>query len=99
MPLPRLHRRTFLRRAGVCIRLPLLDAMLPTGPGAERKAEAMRARRLLLIGRGLGLHAPFFFPQKAGPDYEPSRYLKPLQEHRAGFTVFSGLSHRGYAGG
>jgi len=44
MPVPLLNRRTFLRAAGVCIGLPLLDAMLPIGLGAEQKAEALRAR-------------------------------------------------------
>src|SRR5277367_4698063 len=94
-----LNRRTFLRSAGVCIGLPLLDAMLPLGVGAEPKAEAMRSKRMLLIGRGLGLHAPLFFPNQPGKDYETTRLLKPLQEHRADFTVFSGMSHRGYPGG
>lgn len=96
MPLP---RRTFLRASAVAIGLPLLDAMLPVGLGAERKAEALRAKRLLLIGRPLGLHAPFLFPEKAGKDYEATRYLKPLQDHRDRFTVFSGVSHRGYNAG
>jgi hypothetical protein len=94
-----LHRRTFLRAAGASIGLPLLDAMLPVGIGAEEKAAAMRARRLLLIGRPLGLHAPFLFPEKAGKGYEATRYLKPLQDHRDRFTVFSGMSHRGYNAG
>jgi hypothetical protein len=94
-----LTRRTFLRAAGVSIGLPLLDAMLPVGLGAEQKAEALRARRMLLIGRPLGLHAPYFFPTKAGKDYEVTRYLKPLQDYRDHFTVFSGISHLGYPGG
>jgi hypothetical protein len=94
-----LDRRTFLRAAGVSIGLPLLDAMLPVGIGAEKKADALRPRRLLLIGRPLGLYTPFLFPEKAGKDYEVTRYLKPLQEHRDRFTVFSGMSHRGYPGG
>jgi len=99
MTLAPLNRRTFLRAASVSIGLPLLDAMLPIGLGAEQKAATLRSKRMLLIGRGLGLHAPFFFPNKPGKDYEPTRLLKPLQEHRQDFTVFSGLSHRGYAGG
>jgi hypothetical protein len=99
MPLQPLNRRTFLRAAGVSIGLPLLDAMLPIGLGAEQKAAALRPKRLLLIGRGLGLHAPYFFPEKAGKDYEATRYLKALQEYRQDFTVFSGMSHRGYSGG
>ncbi|HKI30427.1 MAG TPA: DUF1552 domain-containing protein [Gemmataceae bacterium] len=94
-----LNRRTFLRAAGVCIGLPLLDAMLPVGLRAEQKAAPLRPRRMLLISRPLGLHAPYFFPEKTGKEYEPTRYLKPLQEYRRDFTVFSGLSHRGYPGG
>ena len=66
MPRSPLNRRTFLRSAGVCIGLPLLDAMLPIGLGAERKAAALRPKRMLLISRPLGLHAPYFFPEKAG---------------------------------
>jgi hypothetical protein len=99
MPLPYLNRRSFLRGAGVCIGLPLLDAMLPVGLRAEQRAAAMRSKRMLLIGRPLGIHAPFFFPEKPGKDYEPTRYLQPLQEHREDFTVFSGMSHRGYNAG
>lgn len=99
MPLSPLSRRTFLRAAGVCIGLPLLDAMLPIGLRAEQKAAALRPKRLLLISRPLGYHAPFIFPEKPGRDYEVTRYLKPLQDHRQDFTVFSGMSHRGYPGG
>jgi hypothetical protein len=99
MPLPTLDRRTFFRAAGVSIGLPLLDAMLPVGIGAEQKASALRAKRMLLVGRPLGLHTPYLFPEKAGKDYEPTRYLKPLQEYRSEFTVFSGMSHRGYVSG
>jgi hypothetical protein len=91
-----LNRRTFLRSAGVCIGLPLLDAMLPIGLGSERRAEGMRPRRMLLISNPLGLYAPYFFPAQTGRDYAMPRYLRPLQDHRRDFTVFSGMSHRGY---
>ena len=94
-----LDRRTFLRSAGVCIGLPLLDAMLPIGLGAEQQVAAQRKKRLICIGRGLGLHTPFFFPEQAGANYEPTRYLRAIREHRRDFTVFSGMSHRGYPGG
>lgn len=99
MSLRRMARRTFLRSAGACIGLPLLDAMVPVGLGAEPKAAALRAKRLLLIGRPLGLYTPNLFPKSAGKDYEPTRYLAPLRDHRAEFTVFSGMSHRGYNAG
>ena len=41
MPRSPLNRRTFLKSAGVCIGLPLLDAMLPVGLGSERKAAGL----------------------------------------------------------
>jgi hypothetical protein len=94
-----MNRRTFLRSAGVCIGLPLLDAMLPIGLRGEQQAAALRTKRLLLISRPLGYHAAYFFPEKPGKDYELTRYLKPLADHRQDFTVFSGMSHRGYPSG
>ena len=94
-----LSRRTLLKAAGVSIGLPLLDAMLPVGLRAETKAAALSPQRLVLIGRPLGFHAPHFFPEKPGKDYAPSRYTKLIDEHRADFTVFSGIAHRGYPGG
>jgi hypothetical protein len=92
-----LSRRTMLRAGGVAIGLPLLDAMLPLGLGAEAKAEKLVPRRMVLISRNLGIHAPFLFPEKAGLDYESTRYLKLLDDHRGRFTLFSGLSHPGHA--
>src|ERR1700730_5791627 len=97
MPYKRLDRRTFLRSAGVAIGLPFLDAMIPAGT-AEAKKALTQPRRMVLVGRPLGLYTPFFFPEKTGKDYEPSRYLKLLQPIREHFTVFSGMSHR-YAPG
>src|SRR5687767_1066963 len=94
-----LSRRTLLKAAGVSIGLPLLDAMLPVGLRAETKAAAMSPDRLVLIGRPLGFHAPNFFPEKTGKEYESTRYLKKLDQHRGDFTVFSGIAHRGYPGG
>ena len=64
-----LSRRTMLRAGGVAIGLPLLDAMLPLGLGAEAKAAKLVPRRMVLISRNLWIHAPFLFPEKAGLDY------------------------------
>jgi hypothetical protein len=92
---PRLpiERRRFLRAGAVCIALPALDAMLPR---RARAAAAAPPKRLLLIGRNLGLHSPFFFPDTPGLGYESTRYLRHLDEHRGKFTVFSGISHLKY---
>ncbi len=97
MPSQRLNRRTFLRATGVAIGLPFLDVMIPA-KAAEAKKAVARPPRMVLIGQGLGMYGPNFFPEKAGKDYAPSRYLKLLQAHRDQFTVFSGMSHR-YAAG
>ena len=65
MPFQPLDRRTFLRAAGVAIGLPLLDAMLPVGAAGSEEGRG-QPRRMVLIGRPLGLHTPYFFPEKAG---------------------------------
>jgi hypothetical protein len=87
-------RRHFLRAGAVCLALPALEAMLPRNACA---AALTPPKRLLLIGRNLGLHAPFFFPETPGLGYEGTRYLRHLEEHRGKFTLFSGLSHLRYA--
>src|SRR4051812_20592112 len=92
-----MDRRTFLRASGVAIALPFLDAMVPAGAAEARRAVA-RPPRVVLVGQPLGLYAPHFFPEAAGRDYAPGRYLKLLQAHRDRFTVFSGMSHRYPAG-
>ncbi len=97
MPFRPLNRRTFLRSAGIAVALPMLDAMIPAG-AAEAKKVAAQPKRMLLVGRPLGMYAPYFFPEEVGRTYQPSRYLKILEGHRDHFTVFSGMSHR-YAAG
>ncbi len=59
----------------------------------------MTPRRMMLIGRPLGIHGPYFFPAKEGKDYEATRYLKLFEPLRGEFTVFSGMSHVGYFNG
>src|ERR1700722_9618835 len=91
-----LSRRRFLRGAGVALALPFLESMW--APFA-RAAEDPVPRRLFCICNNLVLLPESFFPKDAGRDYTPSPYLKLLQDHRADFTVFSGLSHPGVDGG
>jgi hypothetical protein len=93
MPFKPLNRRTFLRASGVAIGLPLLDAMVPLSAQEARRILAA-PRRMVLVGRPLGMYAPNFFPEQTGLNYEPSRYLKALQPHKEHFTVISGMSHR-----
>ncbi|WP_088259149.1 DUF1552 domain-containing protein [Fimbriiglobus ruber] len=81
-------RRKFLKAAGVTLALPALEAFAPAGTGT-----AGPPRRAVFICAPLGLHAPFFFPEKAGKDYALTPYLEPLKDLRADFTVVSGLAH------
>ena len=86
-----LHRRTFLRAAGVAMAVPLFDALRPKHVRAA--AAGGVPRRMVCINTPLGLHPAYFFPETAGRDYELSPYLEVLKDFRDDFTVISGLSH------
>jgi hypothetical protein len=90
--MPKLHRRTLLRGAGVALALPLLDAMKPVSRAAARAAAAPK-RRMVCINTPLGVHPAYFFPEQTGRDYQLSPYLEVLKDFRDDFTVISGLSH------
>ena len=91
-----LNRRAFLRSTGICLSLPFLDAMQPAF-GAESKGDAV-PRRMVAIETNMGILPQFFFPEKAGSDYELSPYLQRLATHRQNLTVFSGVSLPGVTG-
>ena len=80
------NRRDFLRAAGVSLALPILEA-------SSRGAAGSPPRRMVCICTPLGLHAPHFFPEKSGRDFEATPYLEVLSEFRDDMTVISGLSH------
>lgn len=92
-----LHRRTFLKGAGVTVGLPMLTAMEPAVTWGAPKEEA--PRRFVAMTLGLGLVASNLNPTDSGKGYTPSRYLKGLQDIRDDFTVISGTSHPGVGGG
>ena len=89
---PRIGRRTFLQAIGVSIALPWLESNVYADPAGPPK-------RMLVISNNLGVLPRHFFPQDSGPEYTPSPYLEPLQDHREDFTVFTGLSHPYVEGG
>ena len=76
--------------------LPWLEAM---SPALTRAATLETPRRFVSVSNDLGFHAPFLFPEKAGPDYEPTRYLGPITDMKGHFTVVSGVSHPGVSRG
>lgn len=91
-----LDRRTVLRGAGVSMALPWLSAMAPAraAEGTERPPQ-----RFVAMTLGLGLVGDNLNPLESGKDYQPSLYLRPLQDLRDRFTVVSGSSHPGVTGG
>jgi hypothetical protein len=91
-----LDRRTLLRGAGASIALPWLNAM------SHARADVTSTqppRRFVSMTLGLGLHAENLNPDLPGKDYQPSMYLKRLQDLRNQFTVISGASHPNVSGG
>ncbi|MEM7515688.1 MAG: DUF1552 domain-containing protein, partial [Planctomycetota bacterium] len=74
--------------------------MVPAFASADAAAKASSpAKRFVGVSLALGLHGPYLVPKKGGRDYEPSPYLKPLQDLRDDFTIISGASHPGVVGG
>src|SRR5438105_15399078 len=97
-----LHRRSFLRAAGVSLALPWLDAFAADPPNTKHQTPNTKhqtPRRMICICTPLGLHPPHFFPEKEGKDYESTPYLEVLKDFRSDFTVVSGLSHAGMSPG
>ncbi|MFT4555355.1 MAG: DUF1552 domain-containing protein [Planctomycetales bacterium] len=92
----KLDRRTILRGAGVAMALPWMTAMQKACAGADTQESP---RRFVSMSLGLGLLADNLNPKQAGRDYEPSLYLKPLQDLRDQMTIVSGSSHPGVGGG
>ena len=74
-------------------------ASTPSLRPRARPHAAKPRRRMVCICTPLGLHPPYFFPEKAGKDYELTPYLEVLKDFRDDFTVVSGLSHAGMSPG
>jgi hypothetical protein len=89
-----LPRRTFLRGAGACIALPLLDAMVP----ALAQSGAPKAKRVgfVYIPNGVARNfdgIDFWTPKTAGRNFELSRIMTPLAPYKDVLTAVSGLAH------
>ncbi|HEY2413332.1 MAG TPA: DUF1552 domain-containing protein [Pirellulaceae bacterium] len=90
-----LPRRHFLRSAGVSLALPFLPSLTRRGQATQPKVK----RRFVAINLGLGFLSSNFTPAIAGKDYEPTQYLRHLDDFRSHFTVISGTSHPNVDGG
>ena len=96
-----LHRRTFLKGAGISLALPWLDAMSTTSRSVTTAGDITASetpRRAVFCFFGLGINGRDFTPADAGRDYTITPILEPLAELRRDFTVVSGLKLT-YSGG
>lgn len=48
---------------------------------------------MVCVGNSFGMYPPHFFPKEAGPNYQMTQLLSPLEKHRKDFSIFSHLDH------
>ena len=93
----RLSRRSFLRSAGAVLTLPFLEALAPRK--AHSAEPSAPPRRMVCIMTNTGLIPENFFPKMTGRDYEATRYMTLLAQHRQNMTLIGGVSHPDNSGG
>jgi hypothetical protein len=87
-----LHRRTFLKGMGTVIALPMLDAMTPAFARAAQMNKPSLRLAFTYVPNGITMN--HWTPTAAGPGFEFSRVMKPLEPFRQDTLVLSGLGHR-----
>lgn len=87
-----MDRRACLKSAGVTIALPLLESFGNDRPHSTGD-DLTPIRRMVCVANGYGMYPGAWFPTEAGRGYKTPRLLKPLEQFRDDFTVFSHLDH------
>src|SRR5688572_13700931 len=85
-----IHRRTFLRGAGVTLALPLLESMVPALTPARLTAAAP-VRRFVGIWHPHGASPGYWSPLQEGKAFECSYITKPLEPCRNRTVLITGL--------
>jgi len=88
-----IHRRQFLRGAGVSLALPLLDCMIPAMT-AQAQTVANIKPRLGFVYVPHGAIMSDFTPDQTGTGFEFKPILKPLEAYRDKLNIISGLGHQ-----
>src|SRR5687768_15056290 len=70
-----IHRRTFLKGAGVTLALPVLDAMLPAGTALAQTVAAQSPSRFVGMFYPHGMGPGFWEPAEEGPLPEKLPYI------------------------
>jgi hypothetical protein len=87
-----LSRRTVLRGVGAALALPLLDAMVPALTPVVHTA-ANPTKRLGIVFFPLGWRPGYWVPPTAGPNFEFTPILKPLEGMRDYVTLVTQLDN------
>ena len=103
-----LTRRTMLRGAGVCLALPLLEAMLPRRvsaapstfkPQSRSAVSAAPPPRMICCYIPNGVNITQWVPPDAGRNWTLSPTLQSMADFRSDFTLLTGLGHPNSEGG
>lgn len=101
-----ISRRTVLRGLGASLALPLLEAMLPRSLHAApsifkplAKTGVKPTPRVIFCYVPNGVNIKEWLPAEKGAGYGLSPTLEALKEHRADFSVLTGLGHPHATGG
>ncbi len=95
-----LNRRAFLRVAGACVALPLLESLRLGGLSAAQPAVKLATSATGAPVRTAFLYFPngaipsAWWPTGEGKDFTWSRTLKPLQKHKDHVQIVGGLGHK-----
>jgi hypothetical protein len=87
-----MNRRHLLRGLGVSLALPAFETF-----AAPRSVPS--ARRFVCVSPNYGMYPSSFFPKETGANYVMPTLLKPLEEHRRDFSIFTNLDHPEVGGG
>jgi hypothetical protein len=90
-----LRRRSILKAAGISIALPAMESIPQLSAALP---EPSSPRRMVCVGNEFGMYPGAFWPEQKGSDYELPELLKPLENQRRDFTLYSHLDH-GLKGG
>jgi hypothetical protein len=97
-----LSRRTALKGLGVCLSLPLLDAMIPAATALAQTAAAPKMRAgffywphgAIMDNTPYGAKMDHWMPSGTGPDFKLSPILASLEKYKRYVTSFSNLEDR-----
>ena len=89
MKITQTSRRSFLKTAGLCLALPLMESY--TAPKRPHQTK----KKLIFCGLGFGFTEDTFFPQEGGRLQTLPLGMQPLARHKQDITVISNLTNHG----